>query len=82
MTQRMPLPESMWECIEMDIMVWLPHTLSKLDAIWVIVDRLTKSPHLILVQPMYNSMKLSKIYIQAIVNLHGVPISIISYCLT
>ena len=62
----------------MDFVVWLPRTLGKFDAIWVILDRLTKSAHIVPVQTTYNSKKLAKIYIQQIVRLHGVPISIIS----
>ncbi|XP_069147666.1 uncharacterized protein [Solanum lycopersicum] len=77
-TQRMPIPEWKWERIAMDFVVGLPCTLGKFDAIWVIVDRLTKSAHFVPVQTTYNSEKLAKIYIREIVRLHGVPISIIS----
>ncbi|XP_069154563.1 uncharacterized protein [Solanum lycopersicum] len=56
----------------------LPCTLGKFDAIWVIVDQLTKSAHIVPVQTTYNSERLAKIYIREIVRLHGVPISIIS----
>ena len=62
----------------MDFVVWLPRTLGKFDAIWVILDRLTKSAHFVPVQTTYNSERLAKIYIREIVWLHGVPISIIS----
>ena len=64
----------------MDFVVGLPCTFGKFDAIWVIVDRLTKSAHFVPVQTTYNSEKLAKIYIREIVRLHGVPISIISDC--
>ncbi|XP_027769241.1 uncharacterized protein LOC114075141 [Solanum pennellii] len=77
-TQRMPIPEWKWERIAMDFVVGLPCTLGKFDAIWVIVDRLTKSAYFVPVQTTYNSEKLAKIYIRKIVRLHGVPISIIS----
>ena len=52
--------------------------LGKFDAIWVIVDRLTKSAHFVPVQTTYNSEWVAKIYIREVVRLHGVPISIIS----
>ncbi|KAL0404877.1 UNVERIFIED_CONTAM: Transposon Ty3-G Gag-Pol polyprotein [Sesamum radiatum] len=39
------IPEWKWEKITMDFVVGLPHTFRKHDAIWVIVDRLTKSAH-------------------------------------
>ena len=57
--------------------VSLPKTLGKFDSIWVIVDRLTKSAHFILVKVTYNAEKLAKIYISEIIRLHGVPLSII-----
>ncbi|KAL0292661.1 UNVERIFIED_CONTAM: hypothetical protein Sradi_6980400, partial [Sesamum radiatum] len=37
------IPEWMWEKITMDFVVGLPRTFRKHDAIWVIIDRLTKS---------------------------------------
>ena len=52
-TQRMPIPEWKWERIAMDFVVGLPRTLGKFDAIWVIVDRLTKSAHFVPVQTTY-----------------------------
>ena len=77
-TQRMPIPEWKWEHIAVVNVVGLPCTLGKFDAIWVIVDRGTKSAHFVPVQTTYNSEKLAKIFIQEIVRLHVVPISIIS----
>ena len=48
--QKMPIPEWKWERIAMDFVVGLPKTLGTFDSIWVIVDRLTKSAHFILVK--------------------------------
>ena len=39
------IPEWKWERITMDFVTKLPKTSSGFDAIWVIVDRLTKSAH-------------------------------------
>ncbi|XP_058203011.1 uncharacterized protein LOC131317481 [Rhododendron vialii] len=47
-------------------------------AIWVIVDRLTKSAHFLPVKTTENVEQLSLLYIREIVRLHGVPISIAS----
>ena len=44
----------------------------------VIVDRLTKSAHFLLVRTNYSLDKLAELYIKEIVWLHGIPISIIS----
>ncbi|XP_043811350.1 uncharacterized protein LOC122723353 [Manihot esculenta] len=62
----------------MDFVVGLPLTLRKKDVIWVIVDRLTKSAHFILVRTDYSLEKYAELYINEIVRLHGVPLSIIS----
>ena len=39
-----------WEEVSMDFIVGLPPTHKNFDSIWVIVDRLTKSTHFILVR--------------------------------
>ena len=62
----------------MDFVVGLPRCHSGYDAIWVIVDRLTKSVHFL---PMKNSdsiEKLDKLYAKEIVRLHGTLVSIVS----
>ena len=74
----MPIPEWKWERIAMDFVVGLLKTLDKLDSIWVIVDRLTKTAHFIPVKMTYNAEKLVRLYISEVVRLHGVPLSIIS----
>ncbi|KAL5769927.1 hypothetical protein ACOSP7_014081 [Xanthoceras sorbifolium] len=50
----------------------------KHDAVWVIVDRLTKSAHFLPVRTDYSLDRLAELYIREIVRLHGVPVSIIS----
>ena len=62
----------------MDFIVGLPRTSIGYDSIWVIVDRLTKSAHFILVNTRYTAKKYAEIYFNQIVTLHGVPITIIS----
>ena len=62
----------------MDFVVGLPKTMGKYDSIWVIVDRLSMSTHLIPVKETYNAKKLARLYISKVVRLHGVPLSIIS----
>jgi len=52
--------------------------LAKFFAVSVIVDRVTKLAHFISVVTTYTSERLAQIYIQEIVRLHVVPISIIS----
>ncbi|GJS73770.1 putative reverse transcriptase domain-containing protein [Tanacetum coccineum] len=62
----------------MDLVIKLPKSSSGYDAIWVIVDRLTKSTHFLPIREDYKTEKLAKIYINEIVARHGVPVSIIS----
>ncbi|WMV18244.1 hypothetical protein MTR67_011629, partial [Solanum verrucosum] len=76
--QRMPIPEWKWKRIAMGFVVGLPKTLGKFYSIWEVVDRLTTSAHFIPVRIDYNAQQLAKVYVKAIVRLHGVPLSIIS----
>jgi len=62
----------------MDFVVGLPKTLRSHNAIWVIVDRLTKSAHFLPIRMNYSLSKLTQLYIQEIVRLHGAPMSIVS----
>ncbi|GKF71612.1 putative reverse transcriptase domain-containing protein, partial [Tanacetum coccineum] len=43
--QQPEIPEWKWEKITMDLVIKLPRSSGRYDAIWVIVDRLTKSAH-------------------------------------
>ncbi|GJW89564.1 putative reverse transcriptase domain-containing protein [Tanacetum coccineum] len=61
-----------------DLVTKLPKSSSGYDAIWVIVDRLTKSAHFLPIREDYKTEKLARIYINEIVARHGVPVSIIS----
>ena len=76
--QLLPIPVWKWEKITMDIVTGLPRTQRQHDAIWVIVDRLTKSVHFLLVNVEDSLEKLAQLYVDEIVKLHGVPISIVS----
>ena len=62
----------------MEFVTGLPQTQRQHDAIWVIVDRLTKSTHFLLVNVEDSLEKLAQLYVDEIVRLHGVPVSIVS----
>ena len=62
----------------MDFVTHLPRTLQGHDAVWVIVDRLTKSAHFLAVQMTFTLERFYRLYIREIVRLHGVPVSIVS----
>jgi len=62
----------------LDFVTHLPRTVREHDAIWVVVDRLTKSAHFFAVNLKMPMAKLAQLYIREIVRLHGVPSSIVS----
>jgi hypothetical protein len=62
----------------MDFIVGLPPTAHKVDSIWVIIDRFTKSTNFIPVHTCFTVEKYAEIYIAHILYLHGVPKMIIS----
>ncbi|WMV54884.1 hypothetical protein MTR67_048269, partial [Solanum verrucosum] len=76
--QPLSMPEWKWERITMDFVSGLPRTQRNHDAIWVIVDRLTKSAHFLTIKMDYSLEHLAELYINEIVKLHGIPVSIIS----
>ena len=61
----------------MDFVVRLPLTWRKHDSVWVMVDQLTKSSHFLPIRTDYSLDKLAELYIKEIVQLHGIPVSII-----
>ncbi|KAJ9542555.1 hypothetical protein OSB04_029061 [Centaurea solstitialis] len=76
--QPLEIPVWKWEQITMDLITKLPKTPRGFDAIWVIVDRLTKSAHFLPIQESSSADKLADIFVREIVRLHGVPVSIVS----
>nr|GEV44870.1 hypothetical protein [Tanacetum cinerariifolium] len=68
------------ENIIMDFIMKLIRTSSGHDAIWVIVDRLTKSAYFLAIREEYKTERLARLYINEIIARQGVPVSIISDC--
>ena len=62
----------------MDFVTHLPWTSRKHDAVWVIVDRLTKSAHFLAIRMTLTLEEFYRLYIREILRLHGVPVSIVS----
>ena len=62
----------------MDFVTHLPWTTQGHDAVWVIVDRLTKSAHFLAVRMTFILERFGRLYIREIVRLYGVPVSIVS----
>ena len=76
--QPLPVPDWKWEDISMDFVTALPRTPAGHEAVWVVVDRLTKSAHFIPIKMTYPLEKLARLYIREIVRLHGIPKTIVS----
>jgi transposase InsO family protein len=76
--QPLPIPTWKWDDINMDFITGLPKTTRGFDSIWVIIDRLTKLAHFLLVKIKHSIVRLAKIYFERILSLHGVPKTIIS----
>ena len=73
-----PIPHWKWDNITLDFVSSFPLTQVKHDSVWVIVDRLTKSTHFLTVRLDYSMNRLAELYVNEIVRLHGIPLSIVS----
>ena len=62
----------------MDFVSDLPKTKKGNDAVWIIVDKLTKSAHFLPIKMIFSLDKLAKLYVDEVINRPGVPISIVS----
>jgi hypothetical protein len=61
-----------------DFVVGLPRSPCGKDAIWVVIDRLTKVAHFIPMKQTSSDVDLVPLYIKEVVRLHGVLKSIVS----
>ena len=64
----------------MNFVVGLPKISEGHNAIWVIIDHLTKYAHFLSIKVAYSLEKLVELYLSKIVKLHEIPISIICDC--
>ncbi|GJV14145.1 putative reverse transcriptase domain-containing protein [Tanacetum coccineum] len=69
------IPEWKWDNISMDFITKLPRSSQGFDTIWVIVDRLTKSAHLLPIKDNDPLDKLARLYLNRIVKALGTDIS-------
>nr|XP_025703893.1 uncharacterized protein LOC112805772 [Arachis hypogaea] len=72
------IPQWKWEGVAMDFVTSLPMTRSGFDAVWMIMDRLTKFAHFLPIRVNYSLEELTRLCIKEIVRLHGIPIMIVS----
>ena len=76
--QALEVAEWKWEHVTMDFVTHLPQMPRRHDVVWVIVDRITKSAHFLVVQMTFTLEEFCRLYIREIVRLHGVLVSIVS----
>ena len=62
----------------MDFITRLPKNVKKNDSIMVVVEKLSKETHFILVNSTYKAIKIAYIFMKEIFRLHGVPNIVIS----
>ena len=76
--QPLEVAEWKWEHVTMDFVTYFPRTSQRHDAVWVIVERLTKSAHFLAMRMAFTLERFFRLYIREIVRLHGVPVSRVS----
>ena len=67
------IPKWKWDDNSMDSIMGLPQIVNGYDTIWVIVDRFSKSAHLLPIKVTFIKEDLVELYIRKVVKLHGVP---------
>jgi hypothetical protein len=78
MLQPFPIQEWKWEVVIVYFITKLPRTMKQHDSIMVVVDKLTKETHFILVKTTHKTQNISKIYMKEVARIHGVPKKIVS----
>ncbi|RVW97716.1 Transposon Ty3-G Gag-Pol polyprotein [Vitis vinifera] len=73
--QPLPVPEGVFTDITMDFIEGLPKSNGK-TAIFVVVDRLTKYGHFMLLPHPYTTKMVAQVFLDSVYKLHGLPYSI------
>jgi hypothetical protein len=75
--QPLPVLNAVWEELSLDFVTGLPKSKGY-EAILVVVDRLSKYAHFILLKHPYTAKSIAEVFVREIVRLHGIPKSVIS----
>ena len=76
--QPLPIPSWKWEIINIDFITGLPRNQNQNDSIMVVVDKLSKETHFILVKPTHRATNIAEIFMKQFFRLHGIQKNIIS----
>jgi transposase InsO family protein len=76
--QPLPIPDYPWQWITMDFITQLPVTSTGHDALFVVVDRLTKVITCIPTTTNVTAQQVADLFIQHVFRLHGLPSIIVS----
>jgi hypothetical protein len=74
----LPIPESPWQWVSLDLITNLPRSRNGNDAIVVFVCRLTKMVHYVATTTNVTAPQLATLFMREVVRLHGVPQAILS----
>lgn len=77
--QPLPIPEQIWEDIAMNFVEGLPRSEGYVSFL-VVVERLSKYAHFILLSHLYSTKSVATLFVKEIVRLHGFSRSIVSDC--
>jgi RNase H-like domain found in reverse transcriptase/Integrase zinc binding domain/Reverse transcriptase (RNA-dependent DNA polymerase)/Integrase core domain/Chromo (CHRromatin Organisation MOdifier) domain/gag-polyprotein putative aspartyl protease len=74
----LPIPNQKWESISMDFITGLPPAKSGNDAIWTVVDKLSKRVHFIPIKSTITAVQCAEVFKDNIFKLHGMPRVVLS----
>lgn len=75
--QPLPIPNGIWEELSLDFITGLPKSKGY-EAVLVVVDRLSKYSHFILLKHPYTTKSIAEVFMKEVVRLHGIPSSLAS----
>src|ERR1041384_19431 len=74
--QPWPIPEWKWDKVGMDFITGFPKTKKENNAIFFVIDRLSKVAPFLPVRESITASQLADLYVSRVVSLHGVPLEI------